>query len=202
MNTRTLRRTTAASAATLLLLGASACGGSGTTHRPGAQPSVPNASVDPNGLKASGDGFSFTAPKGWSDVTSSIQKSQPQVGLAVSAPRSSSSFTTNINVIVNNTQLTDPPTQSELSSLEKELVKGIGSMSSDIKVLPRVTIDGAVAVASAGHLQVSGVKDFLQQYAVPHGGKVYVISCSFDPAWSKAQRQSVVDQVLASWSWQ
>lgn len=197
---RTLRRTTAALAAAVLLLPVSACGKSDGAASTGV--SQPAGSADPHGLQTSGNGYSFVAPRGWIDVTKTVQRSQSQVDTAVSEPHTGNAFTTNVNVIVNNTSLSDPPTETELTDLEKQLVAGIKSMSSDIQVLPRVSIDGSTAVVSGGHLSVNGVKDYLQQYAVPHGGKVYVVSCSFSPDWSSSRRQTVLDEVLASWKWQ
>ncbi|MDN5895815.1 MAG: DUF1795 domain-containing protein [Nocardioides sp.] len=145
-----------------------------------------------DGATVKGAGYSYSIPSDWKDITKEAKKVQQSVDTAAGVAKPSGTFRSNLNVGIN-----DAP-GTTLDQLEKAVPAQLKSMSPNLKSLPRVSIDGHEAIHHRGDASQQGTKYFLEQFAtIDDDGKVMILTFSFDPDTKQADRDKVINSVLA-----
>ncbi|NRQ48751.1 hypothetical protein [Aeromicrobium stalagmiti] len=198
---RTLSRR-AAALTILVTLTLSGCGGSdsGGSSDGGsddATSSAPQSDVDPaTGDEISGDGYAFNAPDGWEKPSKTIPGTE-QSDVFVANLSDSDGFADNVNVV-----RLDPAPLEDLDPLETALVKELeGVGAEDVTIRDRSEIDGDEAVHIASSLTQQGASYLTEQYNAIHDGVSYVVTFSYSPDVSEADRDETAASVLATWKW-
>lgn len=160
-----------------------------------------SASDDPDdtgstGGDVTGDGYAFDAPDGWIDITDEVKANAPQVDQAVGEPAAEiDGARDNINVVVT------PSGGTTVEGYEELAPDALAFMIPELEILPRRSIAGEEAAHVAGEATSGGATFFMEQFAVTVDGDLFAITFTHDNALSPAQRDAVVDPVLASWEW-
>jgi hypothetical protein len=185
-----------AAVAALLVALLTACGGSGSDGadadggKPTATASASQGSQE-SGTEITTDEFTYTVPPGWEESEESRALS-----LAIDL-QDKDGFSDNINVVRDNTVAAVDGDQ-----LEKSVENVLQSVNATgISVKDRIEIDGEEAVHVGAVFESNGKKYRTEQYAVSHRDKGYVVTVSFSPDVPEAQRDTVSESILATWSW-
>jgi hypothetical protein len=180
-----------------LLVALTACGGSGSDGddadggKPTATASASQGSQEASGTEITTDEFTYTVPPGWEESEESRALS-----LAIDL-QDKDGFSDNINVVRDNTVAAVDGDQ-----LEKSMENVLQSVNATgISVKDRIEIDGEEAVHVGAVFESNGKKYRTEQYAVSHRDKGYVVTVSFSPDVPEAQRDTVSESILATWSW-
>lgn len=179
---------------------------SASTGASSPAPTAPTAAgptADPGGRPgaARGDGYSFTPPKGWVDSTQSAQGINAGADLGWSAPVADGRFTNNLNVTVIDAGI-DDPTATQLRVISAQTEKELRTLVPNLTVNPSTEVAGAVSLDHEGMASVTGTNYYLHQVIPFNDGNAYVISFSFSPAASEAERDRLMARVLSSWRWE
>lgn len=153
------------------------------------------------GLAMSGTGYTYHLPKSWEDISGQLKKNQPGIDTGGRAKPTTPPFTANLNTLTTPSQISGEPTQSDLDKLATQIKGEVASLAPSIKTLPRATIAGSPAVHQEGDATSQGTKFFLIQYFAVRNGANYGVTFAFPAKTSPAEREKVVQPVLASWSW-
>lgn len=193
-------------ASTLLIAGA-VLAGCGNDDKNGddaksAEPSATQSDViedtdwgEPaTGAELTGDGYTYSVPKTWADITKRARSLQASVDSAASEKAATDGFADNINTGFQSSDMT-------LDALEKSMPTQLKGLVNDLETLPRVTVDGIESLHHRGPAVSAGTKYFLEQLAVPLDGRIAIITFSFSRDLPEKQRDAVVSSVMASWKW-
>jgi hypothetical protein len=157
----------------------------------GATPAV--GTLPATGDVITSDGFSFNAPKGWSDAKESFP-----AAVAVAADRGDTDgFADNVNVIADPTVVGADVEKLETSA--ENVLNRAGAK--DVKVEDPLTIDGEEAARISAVQELNGTRYPTEQFAVDHDGKGYVVTFSFSDTVSEDDRDKLAESVLATWKW-
>lgn len=194
--------------AVLLATSATAGCGSGTTtaappqgtHGPQSR-STTSAPQSSTGNSTSnvrvlhGNGYTFAAPAGWSDVTAQAKGIQSAVDLAIAAPQTTG-FRDNFNVVSPN-----PLRGATTNQLRHEAARELRSVThSRVQPVPSRRFDGATGIGQQTHTSSSGYAITLLQYLIPHRHLVYATTLTFQTKHT-AQARSWLRRIISSWKW-
>jgi hypothetical protein len=162
----------------------------------------PSSTAKPSTGKAmSGSGYVYNLPKGWEDITSQLKQNQPGIDTGGRARPATPPFTANMNTLTTPSKVTGSPTATDLDALAAQIKGEVKSLAPTIQTRPHVTIAGAPAVHQEGNANSSGTKFYLVQYFAIHKGNNYGLTFAFPKKDTAAEREKVVQPVLASWKW-
>lgn len=212
--TRTKTTTSAALlvSAALLLAG---CGGqsddtaaSGDAGSSSSSSSSPSASapaadapdVEPaSGESIAGTGYSFSVPEGWAIPDQELPgMDQVDVFVADLTDASADGFADNVNVV-----LSPAPQAISADDIEKYGVAELEEQggATDVAVQERTSIAGAESAHITAAVTQQGVTYNVDQFYPSNDDQTYVVTFSFSPEVTDADRAAVYDAVLASWAW-
>lgn len=164
---------------------------------PAATPSTsdePDASPTDDGDRVTGQGYSYTIPDGWEDVTTQVKKEQPLADTAVMSTDAVDGFRDNVNVI--------PASNRQMSAdqIERSLVNELSGSSDyeDVSGQDQVQIDGVEAAQVWS--QIKGREFSTVQFGAYHQGKSYVITYSSGADHAEASQRA--QEFLNTWSWE
>lgn len=178
---------------------ASASDGGTTASEPLAE--APWESAEPAGGKLfEGHGFGFRAPEGWTDATQKAKELNQLVDLAAAAAPDKTGFATNVNVVVADAGVEDP-TPDQLEEVTKAITSRLDALVPKLEVNPTTALDGRPTLDHEGAATKAGVNYYIHQYVAFEGRNAYTITFSFSREASPKQRQQVINEVMASWSW-
>jgi len=146
------------------------------------------------GPTITGDGYTYSVPKDWADITKRAKSLQASVDTAASEKAATDGFADNINT---GYQTSD----ADIDELEESLPAQLSALVKDLETLPRVTVDGVESLRHRGPAVSAGTKYYLEQFAVPLDGRIAIITFSFSRELPEKQRDAVVSAVMASWKW-
>ena len=146
------------------------------------------------GPAITGDGYTYSVPKDWADITKRARSLQASVDSAASEKAATDGFADNINT---GYQTSD----ADLDELEAALPAQLSGLVDNLETWPRVTVDGVESLRHRGPAVSAGTKYFLEQFAVPRDGRIAIITFSFSRDLPEKQRDAVVSSVMASWKW-
>lgn len=152
------------------------------------------------GKQFEGQGFSFNAPKGWTDATAKAKELNSLVELAAAAAPDDTGFATNVNVVVADAGV-EQPNEQQMQQISDAIEKRLTSLVPKLKVNGTTKVADQPALDHEGAATKSGVNYYIHQFVAFREGKAYTITFSFSRQHKPAQRQQVIDAVLASWSW-
>jgi hypothetical protein len=141
-----------------------------------------------------GTGYSFVVPEGWA-VPEDVIKPKSVDTLAANLT-DADGFADNVNVL--------QPTAGEFSpeQIESEGVAQLKTAgATDVLAGDRVTIAGSESAHLSAGLTSDHGKYVIEQFYATHAGQTYVVTFSFSPTVSAADRNSLASSVLATWSW-
>ncbi|GGF41311.1 hypothetical protein GCM10011519_13850 [Marmoricola endophyticus] len=182
-------------AAVALSAGLTACGGGAELPSTKA-----GEGYDPaTGPAISGTGYEMHAPKGWTDVTSSVKASQKQVDQAYASPQAVDNFKPNLNIIIGKDVGSGTPSDKDFDEGEEQLTSQLKKVgATNVKVQPRVALDGETAVHVTASASASGVEYVTDQYIAIHDGDAYTLTYSFPSSAQEKESQDVKGPSLAS----
>ena len=167
-------------------------GCSGTTASTG-DGAAQNPDVAPaTGATITGTGYEYSVPEGWGDPGEVSGFSADSIAADLA---DTDGFADNVNVILSPAGLVSVDTVESAGVDELE-----GAGATDVTVEPRVTVDGSQSAHLSATFGSSGQSYLIEQYYVSDASQTYVVTFSFSPGVSDADRAAVTDPVLASWS--
>jgi hypothetical protein len=190
-----------AAAACLVL---SACSGSPTApsatsapaaasaSAPASPSATPSEQAASSGRSIAGKGYRYTVPKGWGEPKTDVGQSAAD-SLAADL-EDKDGFADNVNVVV-----------VDAGSVTSEQIESQGPQQLKTAGFSKVALEDRVKVAGVESphitaLQKSGTYR-IDQFYVLRKGKGYIVTFSFSPKVSKADREAVTTPTLGSWNW-
>ena len=162
----------------------------------------PSSTAKPSTGKAmAGTGYGYNLPKGWEDITAQLKQNQQSIDTGGRAKPATPPFTANMNTLTTASKVSGEPTEDDLDALAAQIKGEVKSLAPKIKTSPHVTIAGAPAVHQEGDANSSGTKFYLVQYFAIHKNINYGLTFAFPKSASAADREKIVQPVLASWKW-
>lgn len=145
------------------------------------------------GETVTGGGYSFVAPEGWG-----VPKDMPELGAdtLVVDSNDTDGFADNLNVVVTpGGEVTPEQVESDgISELE-------GAGATEVAVGVRLTVAGSESANLSALFSSGGTEYRIRQYYLTNNGQTYVVTFSFSPAVSEADRDDLAQSVLATWEW-
>jgi hypothetical protein len=141
----------------------------------------------------SGTGYSFAVPEDWG-VPDPIAGFDPDA-LAADLD-DTDGFADNVNVILSPAGEVTP---EQVESAGVDELEGAGAK--DVTVRDRVTIAGGESAHLSATLESQGVEYAIEQFYTTGDGQTYVVTFSFSPTVSQADRDALTDSVLTTWTW-
>lgn len=196
----------AAVASSLLLAGCSApaatssSSAAASASAPASTPSSASASAAPSasatpqgsGRVIAGTGYRYTVPKGWGIPKTDVDTSS--VDSLAADLDDTDGFADNVNVIV---VKTGDVTPAQIEAQGPQQLKSAGATG--VAVRDRVTIAGTES-AHLTALQKGGTYR-VDQFYVIRKGEGYIITFSFSPKLSQADRDATSRSILSTWTW-
>jgi len=141
-----------------------------------------------------GTGYRYRVPKGWGPLNRDVPGFDFD---SVAIDRNDrDAFTDNVNVILAPAG-TLTPEQAETAG-RREL-ESVGAKN--VTVHPRVTIAGGTSAHLAAGMSMNDNGYLIEQYYPSAAGQTLVVTFSFSPDVSAAERTRVTQATLASWTW-
>lgn len=148
------------------------------------------------GATIKGDGYTYKIPGNWQDITAEAKQVQGTVDSAAGEANPSDGFRDNINVGFDQAQ------GASLDQLKASVPDQLKSLVKDLEVLDHVTIDGLEAIHHRGAAALGQTRYFLEQFAaIDDQDRIAIITFSFSRDVKPADRDKVINSVLASWKW-
>lgn len=203
-----MTRTHTASAAVLLstVLLLAGCGGqsgeaepattgdSGSSSSASAAPETP--AVEPAaGETITGTGYTFTVPEGWGIPEEDFATGQVDV-FAADLTDIEDGFADNVNVLLSPAGEITP---EQVESLGVDELEAAGA--TDVMVGERITVADSESAHLSAALDAQGAQYSIDQFYVTGDGQTFVVTFSFSPTVTEAERADVYESVLATWSW-
>lgn len=186
---------------TITLATSLALAGCATASAPKAAESVsvsaqaPEPAVAPaTGTKITGTGYSFVVPEGWDRPGENL--AQEGIDTIAADLKDTDGFSDNINVLLSPAGKVTPK-QVESQGL-KELED---SGAKDAKKHDRVTIGDSESAHLSALFPSEAGEYQIEQFYVSSKEQTYVVTFSFSPSVSEADRDALSNSVLATWSW-
>lgn len=212
--TRMNRLAAAATAALMSLALLAGCGGddgdakesdpssspSAASPTPTAEESQAPADTDfgapAKGARVKGKDYTYRMPMAWKNMTQQARTVQKSIDSSAGEATFDDGFKDNVSVNF------DKAPGSTLDDLEASVPDQLAKNVKKLDMRPRVILDGVETLHYRG-LFVSGAsKYFLEQFtSIDEEARITIISFSFSPDLPKAERDQVVNGVLASWKW-
>ncbi|KRF13991.1 hypothetical protein ASG90_14425 [Nocardioides sp. Soil797] len=173
---------------------------SSSASTPTAEESEPPADTDfgkpAKGALIKGDGYSYRMPAAWIDMTKSARTVQKSIDSAAGEASFDDGFKDNVNV-----NFAKAP-GSTLDDLEASVPDQLAKQIKKLDIRPRVVLDGVETLHYRGQVVDGASKYYLEQFTtIDDDGRITIITFSFSPDLAKAERDIVVNGVLASWKW-
>lgn len=159
---------------------------------PSAAPSEPG--VEPaSGTTIKGNGYSFTAPKGWE-----VPDDEKPAGVdtVVADLNDTDGFSDNMNVLLSPAGEVTPDQVESQGPAELE-----GAGATKVIKRDRLTIAGSESAHLSAVFSAQGKTYQVEQFYATHSGQTYIASFSFSPSVSEADRNSLAASVLQTWDW-
>lgn len=176
--------------ASLLLAG---CGGGATTAD--AEPATGDAIAPATGDTIDGDGYSYSLPDGWGVPDVEVPGFQPDTFAA--DLEDTDGFADNVNVLLS--------PAGEVSSAEVGQA-GVAELESagyqDVTITTPATVDGVEAVHVEAGITENSTEVVMDQFYANNDAQTYIITFTFNATVTSADRATVYESVLASWSWE
>lgn len=159
----------------------------------------PTDAADPGTSAATGDtisgtGYSFQVPEGWGEPEQEIEGFDPDAFAA--DLDDADGFSDNVNVILSPAGEVTP---EQVETLGVEELEGVGA--TDVEIGDRITVAGSESAHLSAALASEGTEYVVDQFYVTADGQTYVVTFSFSPTVSDADRDEIAESVLASWTW-
>lgn len=170
-----------------------------TAGSPGASAPADSAAVTidespATGEVLSGDGYSLTAPEGWTQPSAD----QVPAGVDVVAVDmgDTDGFSDNLNVVPSPAGLV--PAALIKSSGPKEIEAAGGTV---LATVDGPEVAGGPTVHLSAQMEQGGVEYLIEQYALSSDDQTYVVTFSFSSAVPESDRIAVAESVLVTWAW-
>jgi hypothetical protein len=150
-------------------------------------------SAPATGAVATGDGYSYEVPEGW---TVSEDAGTLGADTLATAPAAEGAAPDSLNVILSPAGAVTPD-QVEASGAEGLEAGG----ATEVTVQDRVTVDGAEGAHLSATLSAGDITVATEQYYLAYEDRTYIVTFSFGDATAEADRAAIADSVLASWTW-
>lgn len=173
--------TVIAFAASLVLAGCS----DSSESEPGVAPEA--------GQTITGTGYTFVAPEGWAQLESSTATEGADT--VVADQTDTDGFANNANVVLSPAGQVTPEQVETLGAGELEKAG-----ATDVMVRDRVAVAGSKAAHLSARFTSEGTAYQVEQFYVTGDGQTFVLTFSFSPAVSDADRDALTDSMLATWS--
>lgn len=193
-----MKRAVAASLSLLVISALTACGADDTTdpdtaEEPTSQNFEQEETPAADGELITGSAYTYNVPDGWG-VPEEMPGFDPD-SMARDL-ENDEGFADNINVIAAPGGEITPEQVEEAGVQELE-----ASGAKDVAADERVEIAGVESARLSGGMSLNGVDYRVEQVYATNAGQTYVVTFSFGTDVSDAERDEVVDSVLASWTW-
>lgn len=139
-----------------------------------------------------GTGYTFTAPEGWADITAELAGSG--VDFAAGDANDADGFADNLNVVIS------PAGAVSADEIEPAAKGELETQATDVTVRDRVMVAGSEAAHLSAVLASEGTDYQIEQYYVASSDQTFVVTFSFSPTVSEADRNDLALSVLATWS--
>ncbi len=168
----------------------------GATAAPtAAQPAQPTGDVS-EGTALSGEGYSLTAPPGWTETTDSVRERFQQVDAAAGDTAVTGGFADNVNVIVS-----DKRRIKSQRKAERILASELRLVGKGVQVQEPGDLDGETAYHATARLKVGHLKVRTTQYFAKHGKAWYLVTFSYGPQTDEESEAEEIQSMLDSWTW-
>jgi hypothetical protein len=180
----------------MLVVALAGCSGGGSgDESPTSAPPTPTGThltaTPANGNVISNDAFSYSVPEGWEE-----SRESRAVSLAIDVG-DEDGFVDNLNVVRDNTIV-----GLEGKELDDAVERVLAATSATrIRIKPPVELDGEEAVHASAVFELGEPRYGIEQYAVRHDGTGYIVTLSFSPDVTQAERNAVSDSILTTWKW-
>lgn len=179
-----------------------ASGDAGASPAPSSSSSAPAASA-PDVAPASGEtitgtGYSFSVPEGWAVPEQALPGAERLDVFVADLSDPTAAFADNVNVVLAPEGQTVTPEQIEKEGIE-QLKTQAGA--TDVAVAQRTVIAGGESAHITASVTQQGGSYNVDQFYASNDDRTYVVTFSFSPDVSDADRAAVYDSVLASWAW-
>lgn len=138
-------------------------------------------------------GYSFTAPEGWEELTEGI--TEAGLDIAVADVNDTDGFADNINVVVSPAGSVTPDQVESAGVAELETAGAV-----EVTVMDRVMVAGSESAHLSAGMTAEDVEYQIEQFHVTPGDQTFVVTFSFSPSVSEADRNELAQSVLATWS--
>lgn len=192
-------RTPLVTASTVLLLALTGCGSDsdGSKASKGSSDSSSSEKKDETapatGTKIEGTGYSFNAPEGW-DVPPNANGAQADSFAGDLTDQDG--FADNVNVALSPSGAVTP---EQIETVGVKELESVGA--SDVTVGERAEIAGSESAHLSASMKVGEISYVVDQYYLTRDDQTYVVTFSFSPDVSAADRATITDPTLASWTW-
>ncbi|MGN5734600.1 hypothetical protein [Arthrobacter psychrochitiniphilus] len=157
-------------------------------------PATPAAVKPAAGITIEGKGYSYVIPQGWA-----VPEDTPTpVGIDTFAAnmRDTDGFADNVNVVLS------PAGEVPAAIVESQGAKELENVGAkDVKVRDRTTIAGSESVHLSSVFPNDQGDYQTEQFYFNHKKQTYILTFSFSPTVSEADRLDVYSSVQATWSW-
>lgn len=177
----------------LVLVAVMALAGCSSSPTAGADPTEPGV-APATGETITGTGYTFQVPEGWGEPEQEIEGFDPDAFAA--DLDDADGFSDNVNVILSPAGEVTP---EQVETLGVEELEGVGA--TDVEIGDRITVGGSESAHLSAALASEGTEYVVDQFYVTADGQTYVVTFSFSPTVSVADRDEVASSVLASWAW-
>ncbi|MDF2580708.1 hypothetical protein [Microbacterium arborescens] len=151
-----------------------------------------------SGETITGTGYSFSVPEGWAVPEQAVPGTERLDVFVADLSDPTAAFADNVNVVLSPEGQTVTPEQIEKDGVE-QLETQAGA--TDVAVAPRTVIAGGESAHITASVTQQGATYNVDQFYASDGDRTYVVTFSFSPEVSEADRAAVYDSVLASWAW-
>lgn len=179
---RLIKVTVLALAASFVLAGCS----DSSESEPGVAPGA--------GQTITGTGYSFVTPEGWAQLESSAATEGADT--VVADQTDTDGFANNANVVLSPAGHVTPEQVETLGAGELE-----NAGATDVMVRDRVAVAGSETAHLSARFTSEGTAYQVEQFYITGDGQTFVVTFSFSPAVSEADRDALTNAVLTTWSW-
>lgn len=137
--------------------------------------------------------FTVTAPSGWTEASSKVGSVQG-LETVLAAGEQTSSFSNNLVVV---SVAGDGQTAKDELAKGRDALKGEGRGLTEV---PDQQVGGVRASGFGATFEKQGVKVLARSWAVPHQGRVYLLTLSSSQA-DADHALGQLDQILRTWQW-
>lgn len=138
-----------------------------------------------------GDGYSLTAPEGWT------QGEPPEaVDIIVGDAADDDGFRDNLNVVLSPQGLVSADMMEQRGPDELE-----SAGATEVVVGERLAVAGSESAHLSAEMAQQGVEYVIDQYTISDDAQTYIVTFSFSPDVSEGDRAALAESVLVTWAW-